>query len=166
MRISDAQLSIPMIFLAIALVAVVDASLQNIVFVVAFTTWPRYARIVRAETLSLKQMSFVDLARVAGCTHLRIMLRHILPNVIPSLLVLATLDVPKVILFEAGLSFLGLGIQPPTPSWGGMISDGRAHITLAWWTTTLPGATLLIVALSINIFGDWLRDRLDPMLQI
>lgn len=166
MTLADGQLSIPVIFLAMALVGVLGASLENIVFVIALTAWVRYGRIIRSEVLTLKEQGFVDLARVAGCKHRRIMLRHIFPNIVPSLIVLATLDVPRVILFEAVLSFLGLGIQPPTPTWGGMISDGRAYMTVAWWTTTIPGGVLMITAYSINLIGDWLRDRLDPALQI
>ena len=166
MRLTDAQLSIPMIFLALTLVGVLGANLQNIIIVIAITSWPRYARLIRAETLSLKEQPFVDLAVVAGCKDRRILLRHILPNVVPSMIVLATLDIPRVILFEAMLSFLGLGIQPPTPSWGGMISDGRAYMTVAWWMVTLPGITLVIVALACNLIGDWFRDTVDPTLQI
>jgi peptide/nickel transport system permease protein len=166
MRLTDAQLSIPVIFLALTLVGVFGASLENIVIVIVITSWPRYARLIRSETLVLKEQPFVDLAMVAGCKDRRILLRHIFPNLVPSIIVMASLDVPRVILFEAALSFLGLGIQPPTPSWGGMISAGRAYMTTAWWVVIMPGIPLMIVSLACNLIGDWLRDTVDPTLQI
>jgi peptide/nickel transport system permease protein len=165
MRVTDAQLSVPLILLAIVVIGIFGANLTTIVIVIAITSWPRYARLVRSETLVLKEEDFVSLSKIAGSSHFRILFRHILPNIIPSLIVLVTLDVPRVILFESALSFLGLGIQPPIPSWGGMIAEGRAYLTLAWWLTTLPGIVLVVTALSANITGDWLRDILDPSLQ-
>ena len=124
--------------------------------------WARFARLVRGEVLTWKEREFVALARVAGCSSFRILRRHIFPNIVNPLVVLATLQVGWVIIVEASLSFLGAGIPPPTPSWGAMIADGRAHITTAWWLSFFPGVALVLVVLSINLLGDWLRDFLDP----
>lgn len=165
MRLTDAQLSVPLILLAIVVIGIFGASVPTIVIVIAITAWPRYARVIRSEAIALKEEDFVALAKVAGAGHIRIMLKHILPNIVPSLIVLVSLDIPRVILFEAALSFLGLGIQPPTPSWGGMIAEGRAYLGMAWWLTTFPGVILVVTAMSANLVGDWLRDRLDPSLQ-
>jgi len=165
MRLTDAQMSVPLILLAIVVIGIFGASLSTVVVVIAITAWPRYARLIRSETLVLKEEDFVALAKVAGAGHLRIILKHIFPNVLPSLIVLVTLDIPRVILFESALSFLGLGIQPPIPSWGGMIAEGRAYLGLAWWLTALPGVILVVTAMSANLIGDWMRDRLDPSLQ-
>lgn len=166
MKLTDAQLSVPLILLAIIVIGVFGASLPTIVVVIAITAWPRYARLIRSEALVLREEDFVALAKVAGAGHLRIMLKHILPNVLPSLIVLVTLDIPRVILFESALSFLGLGIQPPIPSWGGMIAEGRAYLESAWWLTALPGVILVVTSMSANLVGDWMRDRLDPSLQL
>ena len=165
MRLVDISLSLPGILIAVLLSVVFEPSFTNVVIVVAFLLWPSYARLVRGETLSLKQQEFIALARVAGCSNLTIMLRHILPNLAPSVLVLATLQVGFVIVLEAGLSFLGVGIPPPTPSWGVMVSDGRGLIEQAWWISILPGLAILVVVVSLNILGDWVRDRLDPKLR-
>jgi len=127
--------------------------------------WPRYARLIRGETLSIKEREFIDLARVAGCSRARLMWRHIFPNVVPTLLVMATLEVGHVILLEASLSFLGVGIPPPTPSWGGMVADGRALIATARWICMMPGIAILLTVLSMNLLGDWTRDWLDPKLR-
>lgn len=165
MRLTDAQLSIPLILLAIVVIGIFGANLTTVVVVIAITAWPRYARLIRSETLVLKEEDFVSLAKVAGASHFRIILKHIFPNVLPSLIVLITLDFPRVILFESALSFLGLGIQPPVPSLGGMIAEGRAYLSTAWWVTGLPGFVLVITAMSANLIGDWFRDKLDPSLQ-
>lgn len=165
MRLTDSQLSIPIILLAIIVIGIFGASFPTIVVVIAITAWPRYARLVRSETINVKEEDFVAFAKVAGGSNVRIMRKHILPNVLPSVIVLVTLEIPRVILLEAALSFLGLGIQPPTPSWGGMIAEGRAYLSSAWWLTTFPGIALLVTSLSANITGDWLRDALDPSLQ-
>ena len=133
--------------------------------VVVFLLWPSYARLTRGETLGIKQQEFVSLARIAGCSNWRIMFRHVAPNLAPSILVLATLHVGYVIVLEAALSFLGVGIPPPTPSWGVMVADGRGLIEQAWWVSILPGIAILITVLSLNILGDWVRDRLDPKLR-
>jgi peptide/nickel transport system permease protein len=165
MRIVDISLSLPGILVAMLLAVVLKPSFANVVLVVAFVLWPSYARLVRGEALALKHQDFVALARVAGCSNRTIMLRHILPNVIPSVLVLATLHVGLVIVLEAALSFLGVGIPPPTPSWGVMVADGRGLIEQAWWISILPGLAILVTVISLNILGDWVRDRLDPKLR-
>jgi peptide/nickel transport system permease protein len=165
MRVVDISLSLPGILIAVLLSVVFEPSFTNVIIVVVFLLWPSYARLVRGETLGLKQQEFVALARVAGCSSVTIMLRHIAPNLAPSILVLATLHVGYVIVLEAALSFLGVGIPPPTPSWGVMVSDGRGLIEQAWWISILPGLAILVTVLSLNILGDWVRDRLDPKLR-
>ncbi len=165
MRLVDVSLSLPGILIAVLLSVVFEPSFTNVIIVVVFLLWPSYARLVRGETLGLKQQEFVALARVAGCSNLTIMFRHIVPNLLPSILVLATLHVGYVIVLEAALSFLGVGIPPPTPSWGVMVADGRGLIEQAWWVSILPGIAILVTVLSLNILGDWVRDRLDPKLR-
>ena len=165
MRLVDISLSLPGILMAVLLSVVFKPSFTNVVIVVVFLLWPSYARLVRGETLSLKQQEFVALARVAGCSSLTIMCRHLLPNLAPSILVLATLQVGFVIVLEASLSFIGVGIPPPTPSWGVMVADGRGLIEQAWWISILPGLAILVTVISLNILGDWVRDRLDPKLR-
>jgi peptide/nickel transport system permease protein len=165
MRIVDISLSLPGILIAVLLSVVFEPSFTNVIIVVVFLLWPSYARLVRGETLGLKQQEFVALARIAGCSDLTIMFRHIVPNLLPSILVLATLHVGYVIVLEAALSFLGVGIPPPTPSWGVMVADGRGLIEQAWWVSILPGVAILVTVLSLNILGDWVRDRLDPKLR-
>lgn len=165
MRLVDISLSLPGILMAVLLSVVFTPSFRNVVIVVIFLLWPSYARLVRDETLGLMQQEFVALARVAGCSSLTIMLRHILPNLAPSMLVLSTLQVGFVIVLEASLSFIGVGIPPPTPSWGVMVADGRGLIEQAWWISILPGLAILVTVISLNILGDWVRDRLDPKLR-
>jgi peptide/nickel transport system permease protein len=165
MRIVDISLSLPGILIAVLLSVVFEPSFTNVIIVVVFLLWPSYARLTRGETLGLKQQEFVSLARIAGCSSARIMFRHIVPNLAPSILVLATLHVGYVIVLEAALSFLGVGIPPPTPSWGVMVADGRGLIEQAWWVSILPGIAILVTVLSLNILGDWVRDRLDPKLR-
>jgi peptide/nickel transport system permease protein len=165
MRLVDISLSLPGILIAVLLSVVFEPSFTNVIIVVVFLLWPSYARLARGETLSIKHQEFVALARVAGCSSLMIMFRHIVPNLIPSILVLATLHVGYVIVLEAALSFLGVGIPPPTPSWGVMVADGRGLIERAWWVSILPGIAILVTVLSLNILGDWVRDRLDPKLR-
>ena len=165
MRIVDISLSLPGILIAVLLSVVFEPSFTNVIIVVVFLLWPSYARLVRGETLGIKQQEFVSLARIAGCSSLTIMFRHIVPNLAPSILVLATLHVGFVIVLEAALSFLGVGIPPPTPSWGVMVADGRGLIEQAWWVSILPGIAILVTVLSLNILGDWVRDRLDPKLR-
>jgi peptide/nickel transport system permease protein len=165
MRLVDISLSLPGILIAVLLSVVFEPSFTNVIIVVVFLLWPSYARLVRGETLGIKQHEFVALARIAGCSNVTIMFRHIVPNLLPSILVLATLHVGYVIVLEAALSFLGVGLPPPTPSWGVMVADGRGLIEQAWWISILPGIAILVTVLSLNILGDWVRDRLDPKLR-
>ena len=165
MRMVDIALSIPLILLAIILAAALGVSFTNVIVVIVLLLWPYYARQVRGETLSIKERDFVALARVANCSHARIIWRHIWPNVVPSLLVLATLQAAFVILVESSLSFLGVGIPPPAPAWGLMVGEGRVYLATAWWLSFWPGLAILVTVLSMNLFGDWLRDRLDPKLR-
>lgn len=164
MRLTDVALSLPLILVAIVLVAALGTSFTNVVLVIVLLLWPRYARQIRGETLALRERDFVALARIANCSHFRIIRRHILPNVFPTLLVLATLQSGYVVLLESTLSFLGAGIPPSTPAWGLMISEGRTVMESAWWVVMWPGLAILALVLSGNLLGDWLRDRLDPTL--
>ncbi len=162
MRIVDVFLSIPPILLAIITVAVLKPGIVNIVLVLALTRWPRYARVAYGQTLAIGSMPYVRLARFMGAGQLRVLCRHVLPNIIGSIIVVATLEFGLMVLFEAGLSFLGLGVQPPTASWGGMLSAGRNYVATAWWIATFPGLCLFLLVLSVNLIGDELRDSLDP----
>jgi peptide/nickel transport system permease protein len=164
MRTVDLALSLPAFLMAIILAVIVGQSFGIVVVVVSFLLWPRYARQIYGETLQIKHQEFIDLAKVGGCGTLRILIQHIFPNVVPTLLVLATWQVGYVILLESSLSFLGVGIPPPSPAWGLMVSEGRGHIASAWWISLFPGLAILLVVLAINLLGDWLRDRLDPKL--
>lgn len=162
MRLVDAFLALPFVLLALAVVAALGAGFGNIILVIVITNWPRYARLVRSEVLVIKQRDFVLLARIAGVSGPRIMLRHVLPNVLSSVVVLGILDVGRAIILESSLSFLGVGIQPPDVSWGLMLSDGRTFMGFAWWLTTLPGLVIVAAVLSFNSLGMWLKQRLDP----
>ena len=161
-RIAEVQLSIPFLVLAIAMVAIVGPSLTNLVVVLAVTTWVLYFRVVRGEVLSVREEEYVAAAEVIGGSNLRIVVMHILPNVSASIIVIGTLLVANMIIFEASLSFLGLGVPRPAPSWGRMIADGREYISTAWWLSTFPGLAILFTVLGVNLLGDWLRDTLDP----
>jgi peptide/nickel transport system permease protein len=165
MRLVDISLSLPTILLALVLVAAVGPSFGTVITVLVVLLWARYARLVRGETLSIKERDFIARARVAGASHSRIMARYILPNVANSLIVLATLQVGYVILLESALSFLGAGLPRPTPAWGLMIADGRELIVTAWWVSMFPGLAIMLTVLSLNLLGDWLRDHLDPKLR-
>ena len=165
MRIVDIKLAIPTILLALVLVLALGQSFMIIVAILAIAVWPRFARNVRGEVLQLKTMDFVALAKVAGASTPRILAIHIFPGVINTLIVLATLEVGIVILLESTLSFLGAGVPPPTPAWGSMVSDGRDRLAVAWWISTMPGVAIMMSVLSMNLFGDWIRDRLDPRLR-
>jgi peptide/nickel transport system permease protein len=165
MRVVDATLTFPTILIALLLTVSLGQGLRTIVIAVTVIIWARFARIVRGEVLGVKQRDFVALARVHGCSHLRIMAVHIVPNVMNTFMVLLTLHIGFVIIVEASLSFLGAGIAPPTPSWGQMVADGRSHIAGAWWLSVVPGVAILLVVLAFNLFGDWLRDWLDPRLR-
>jgi peptide/nickel transport system permease protein len=166
MRLADIQLAFPFILLAIAVIGVLGPSLQTIIIVIGVSSWVVYARIVRGAVLTLREREFVQAALALGGGDARILLRHILPNVFTPWLVVATLDMARVIVIESALSFLGLGVQPPTPTWGGMLADGRVYISTAWWLATFPGLAILITVLGINLFGDGLRDTLDPRLKV
>jgi peptide/nickel transport system permease protein len=166
MRAADVQLSVPFLVVAIALVSVFGPGIEKMIFILVLFGWVDYCRVVRAEVLSLKTREFVEAARVIGGSHARILLAHILPNVASSVIVVGTLQVARMILAEASLSFLGLGVQPPNPAWGAMVAEGREVITVAWWVSTLPGLAILVTVLGINLVGDWTRDVLDPTLQI
>jgi len=165
MRLVDISLSFPTILVALVLVAAVGPSFGTVIIVVVVFLWARYARLVRGETLSIKERDFIARARVAGASHIRIMGRYIFPNVINSLVVLATLQVGYVILLESTLSFLGAGLPRPTPAWGLMIADGRELIVTAWWVSMFPGLAIMLTVLALNLLGDWLRDHLDPKLR-
>ncbi len=165
MRVVDVFLSIPAVLLAIITVAVLGPSLLNVIMVLALTRWPRYARVAYGQTLSVANMPYVKLAALMGAGAWRILLRHILPNIVGAVSVVATLEFGLMILFEAGLSFLGLGVQPPTASWGAMLSTGRNYVATAWWVATLPGFCLFVLVLAVNLTGDAVRDRLDPRLR-
>jgi peptide/nickel transport system permease protein len=164
MRLVDVQLSLPMMLLALIIVAVLGPSLTNLVIVLALTSWTRYARIVRGEVLSLREREFVLSAVAAGAGARRIIVHHILPNVISAAVVVGTLELARVIIMESALSFLGLGVQPPEPSWGRMLADGRSYMASAWWLATFPGLAIVILVLGVNMLGDWLRDHFDPRL--
>ena len=165
MRIVDIKLAFPSILLALVLVAAFKPHMVTVIVVIAVLLWARYARLVRGEALAIRHRDFVDRARVAGASDLRIMARHILPNLVNTVVVLATLEVGHVIILESTLSFLGAGIPPPTPAWGLMVADGRTLIINAWWLAFFPGLAILMTVLSMNLFGDWLRDKLDPKLR-
>jgi peptide/nickel transport system permease protein len=161
MRIADAVLAIPIVLFALSVIAVIGGGIGNLIVVIAFTQWMIYARTARGETLVLREKPFVTAARSLGAGHWRILRRHILPHLLPSALVLATLNVSIAILLEAGLSFLGLGVQPPDPSLGSMLAEGRQYITRASWLAIYPGVALMLLVLGINLLGDGLRSRLD-----
>jgi peptide/nickel transport system permease protein len=162
MRAVDIMLSIPAILLAIITVAVLGPGFINLVLVLGFTRWPRYTRVAYAQTLGQANLPYIAASRLAGARTPRLLLRHLLPNIAAPLVVVATLEFGLMILFEAGLSFLGLGIQPPMPSWGSIMSVGRNYVGTAWWIATFPGICLFTLVLSVNICGDHLRDRFDP----
>ena len=162
MRGVDIALSIPAILLALAIVAARGPSFGVVIFVICVILWSRYARQVRGEVLAIKNQDFIGRAKVAGSSDFRIIVRHVFPNVVNSIIVLATLQVGFVILLEASLSFLGAGIPRPTPAWGLMVANGRELVVTAWWVSFFPGVAISLVVLSLNLMGDWLRDRLDP----
>jgi peptide/nickel transport system permease protein len=166
MRVTDTWLALPALTFAIFLTAIVGPSELNIIIILGGVYWTRYARVIRGEVLSLKQREFVRLAIVAGCSKRVIMWRHILPNVINSAIVLATLMLGVVIVTEASLSFLGVGVPPPKPAWGLMMADGKKGLMVGyWWLTVLPGLCIMLMVLSANLLGDWLRVKLDPQLR-
>jgi peptide/nickel transport system permease protein len=165
MRLGDVQLAFPVLVLAVAVLAVLGASTLNLVLVLGVTGWITYARIVRGEVLTLRERDFVAAAKALGAPDRAIMLRHLLPNVLPPITVVATFSVARTIIAEASLSFLGLGVPAPEPSWGAMLDEGRNYITTGWWLALFPGLAILLLVLGINLVGDWLRDVLDPRME-
>jgi len=166
MRLADIQLAFPFILLAIAVIGVLGPSLVTIIAVIGVSSWVIYARVVRGAVLSIREREFIQAAQALGVRDWRVLVRHILPNAFTPWLVVATLDMARVIVIESALSFLGLGVQPPTPTWGGMLADGRVYLSTAWWLATFPGLAILVAVLGINLFGDGLRDTLDPRLKV
>jgi peptide/nickel transport system permease protein len=165
MRCVDIQLALPAILFAVLLASIYGPGLRNVLLIIVVWQWAGFARVVRGEVLSLRERDFVTASRVIGASDRWIMVRHLVPNLLNAVVVLATLDVAAVILIEAALSFLGVGVAPPTPSWGAMVSDGRNFIRIAWWLITVPGLAILLISLVGNLLGDWLRDALDPHLR-
>lgn len=166
MRITDLVLSYPVILLALLLAVAVGPRTSNVVIAIAFILWARFAIVVRGETLLIRQQLYIDAARAVGATPLRIVTRHIFPNLANTITVLASLMLGWVILIEASLSFLGAGVPPPEPAWGSMTALGRDYVVEAWWVPTMPGFAIMLAVLALNLFGDWLRDRLDPRLRV
>ena len=166
MRLTDAWLALPALTFAIFLAAIIGPSASNIIIILALVYWTRYARVIRGEVLSVRERDYVRLAVVAGCSKWKIMRKHILPNVINSAIVLATLQLGQVIIAEAALSFLGVGVPPPQPAWGLMLADGKKGLMAGyWWLTVLPGSCIMLMVLSANLLGDWLRVKFDPQLR-
>jgi peptide/nickel transport system permease protein len=165
MRVCDGFLSFPMILLALILAIATGPSMRTVVLAIGLVVWARYARVIRSEALSLKERDFVAYARMVRCSELRVLMRHLLPNLVGTILVLATLQIGWAIVVEASLSFIGAGIPSPQPSWGGMVASGREYIGMAWWLTFFPGMAIAITVLAFNFLGDWLRDHLDPKLR-
>jgi len=165
MRLVDIILSLPLILVALVMVSAFGQSLELIIGILAIWIWPRFARQVRGEVLQLKTMDYVSAARIAGASIPRILLIHLLPGTMNTVIVVSTLQVGIVILLEATLSFMGAGVPPPEPAWGSMVADGRDHLVDAWWVATMPGFAILFTVMSLNLFGDWLRDTLDPRLR-
>ncbi len=166
MRLADVMLAFPGILLALVIIAVLGRNLSSAMIAVGVSAMPLYIRVVRGTVLSVREREYVAAARVIGCGDGRILALHILPNVLASIIVLATLGIPNAIIAGAALSFLGLGVQPPTPDWGDMLNSGRGFISLAWWLSTFPGLAIVVLVLAINLFGDGLRDALDPRLKL
>jgi peptide/nickel transport system permease protein len=169
MLLADIQLALPFVLLAIAVIAVVGVSPDplppSLVVVVGVSGWMTYARVCRGVVFSLKEREFIHAVRALGGSDLRVLFRHLLPNVLSPLVVVASLDLARLIILESTLSFLGLGIQPPNPSWGGMLGEGRQYLDTAWWISTFPGVAIMLTTLAISRGGDWLRDVLDPTLR-
>jgi peptide/nickel transport system permease protein len=164
MRLVDVQLAFPLLLLVIAVIAVLGASLPVLIVVLGIPAWAHYARIVRGSTLSTVANTYVEAARALGCREWRLIVRHVLPNLATPIVILTTFEIARLLLLESAVSFLGLGIQPPTPSWGTMIADGRNHLYEGWWVSTIPGLAIVLAVLSFNFVGDGLRDVLDPRL--
>lgn len=166
MRVTDVVLAIPVFFLTVAFLALFGPSVGRLIWIIGLTAWPPTARLVRVEVLALRARDFVTAVRATGASNTRIIVRHLLPNVVPVIVISATLRVGLAILTEAGLSFLGLGVQPPQPSWGNIIADGREYLDVAWWVSFFPGLCVFLAVMAFNLVGDGLRDAFDPRLQI
>lgn len=166
MRITEVQLACPFILLALAVAAALRPSLRNTVIVLAVSGWVVYAKVVRSRVLSLRDSEFLVAARALGASGVRLMARHVLPNMLSTCVVLATVEAARMIILESALTFLGLGVQPPQASWGGMLRDGKLYISAAWWYTTFPGLAIMLTVLGVNVVGDSLRDLLDPRLKV
>lgn len=166
LRLGDVQMALPSLVLALGIIAAIGPGLRNVVIVLGITGWILYTRLVVSQVLLIRNLDYVKSARLVGSSHARILLRHVLPNVMPSVIVYASLDVGMMMYMEASLSFIGLGVQPPTPSWGGMTSQGQAFLATQWWVSTAPGFALLVTLVLINLLGEQTRDRLDPRLQL
>jgi len=164
MRIADIQLAFPYVLLAIAVIGVIGANVYTIIGVIGVTSWVQYVRVVRSEVISLREREFVQAAHAIGCAPIRIIFRHVLPNVTSSVTVIATFELARAIIFEAALSFLGLGVPPAVPSWGNMLAEGRQYLDTAWWMGTFPGLAIMVTVLGVNVLGDGLRDAFDPSL--
>ena len=161
-KMMDIQLSFPFILFAIFVVGVLGPNLINVIIICGVTRWVMFARVIRGEVLSIREKEFIEAARGIGCSTPRILIRHVFPNIISNVLVLATRNLGTIIVLESTLSFLGLGVQPPTPSWGNMLNDGKAYMVQAWWITALPGIAIMLVVLSANMIGDYLSDLVNP----
>jgi ABC-type dipeptide/oligopeptide/nickel transport system permease subunit len=166
MTLINVMLTFPFVLLALAVIAVLGPSLINMIFVLGVADWPLYARVIRAETLAIREREYVLASRALGMSHLRIMFRQIFPNLVSVIVVIATLQVARVIILESFLSFLGLGIQPPTPAWGNMLGEGRVYMLNSWWIATFPGLAIFVTTLAINLMGNALRDWLDPHMKL
>jgi len=165
-RLGDIQLAFPLILLSIAVIAVLGTSTLNLIIVFGISNWVVYAKVARGAVLSAKEKEYVEAARSIGCSNLRILLLHIFPNIFASIIVIATLSLAGIIISESSLSFLGLGVPPPKPTWGGMLSEGRQYIYDGWWVATFPGLAIALTVLGVNLFGDGLRDAYDPKLSV
>jgi peptide/nickel transport system permease protein len=161
-RITDVQLAFPLVLLAVAIVAVVGPGLWTVIAAIGLTSWVQYVRVVRAEAMSLREREFVLAAEAAGAAPTRVLARHLLPNVASAAIVLGTFEIARAVVLESSLSFLGLGVPPTTPSWGGMLADGRQYLDTAWWTALFPGLAIMTAVMGVNLLGDGLRDALDP----
>ncbi|MCP3740096.1 ABC transporter permease [Rossellomorea sp. BNER] len=166
MRVADIQLAFPFILFAIVVMSVLGTGMWKIIIILGLTYWVGFARLIRGQVISVKELEYVQAAKAVGGTHFTIIRKHIFPNVLSSILVLGTLYIAEFILLEASLTFLGLGVDPTIPSWGGMLADSRNYISSAWWTATFPGIAIMLTVLGFNLLGDWLRDKLDPNLKL
>ncbi len=164
MRMVDIQLAFPSILLAVAIMAILGPSMRNVILVLSLATWAPFCRIARGQTLAVRNLEYVTAAHALGAGHASVILKYVVPNILSPLIVVASFALATNIINEASLSFLGVGVPPTTPTWGGMLGEGRNYLRLAWWVATLPGLALMLVVYSVNVLGDWLRDYLDPRL--